>query len=202
MRKVLDRTGLRYGRLVVIKHEGKNNKGRQIWLCKCDCGNEKIVTGGHLTIGTKSCGCLLKEASDKAIKFIKNPDRQEAMLKDQYSEIKQRIAKGKLIGEIFDFDTFKKLVKSKCHYCGVEYSKEVKDMSYGTIKGGRLISDEILKVNGIDRIDSNIGYTVENSVSCCKTCNFAKNVMSQDDFYSWIKRVYEYNFKQEDLKTT
>lgn len=55
--------------------------------------------------------------------------------------------------------------------------------------------DEVLKINGIDRIDSNIGYTKENSVSCCKFCNFAKHTMSESDFYKWIRRVYEYNFK-------
>lgn len=52
-----------------------------------------------------------------------------------------------------------------------------------------------LKINGIDRVDSNIGYTKDNSVPCCKYCNFAKHTMSEDDFYVWVKRVYEYNFK-------
>ena len=35
----------------------------------------------------------------------------------------------------------------------------------------------------------------DNSVPCCKYCNFAKHTMSEEDFYVWIKRVYEYNFK-------
>ena len=30
-----------------------------MWKCRCDCGNEKIVYGGHLETGhTKSCGCI------------------------------------------------------------------------------------------------------------------------------------------------
>ena len=32
------------------------------WVCKCDCGAEKIVTGGALRSGgSKSCGCLKSE---------------------------------------------------------------------------------------------------------------------------------------------
>lgn len=48
-----DRTNIRYGKLTAIKYMGKSK-----WLCKCDCGNEKIIYGGHLESGhTKSCGC-------------------------------------------------------------------------------------------------------------------------------------------------
>lgn len=56
MRKCIDLTGQKFGRLTVIKYVGKSN-----WLCKCDCGNEKIVSTTHLKNDTKSCGCLKKE---------------------------------------------------------------------------------------------------------------------------------------------
>ena len=44
-----------------------NNKHRQsMWLCKCECGIEKIILGNHLKSGhTKSCGCLHKEIMTK-----------------------------------------------------------------------------------------------------------------------------------------
>lgn len=44
-----DRTGERYGRLVVIKHMGKDHRGKHIWLCQCDCGQQKIVVGDNLS---------------------------------------------------------------------------------------------------------------------------------------------------------
>lgn len=48
-----DRTGIRYTKLVALEYMGQSK-----WKCKCDCGNEKIVYGGHLESGhTKSCGC-------------------------------------------------------------------------------------------------------------------------------------------------
>lgn len=49
-----DRTNIKYGKLTAIEYLGKS-----MWKCKCDCGNEKIVYGGHLESGhTKSCGCF------------------------------------------------------------------------------------------------------------------------------------------------
>jgi hypothetical protein len=61
-------TTLHFGRLTVIKlHEvrhyksARNVQTKAYWLCRCDCGKEKIVRGEHLTSGrTVSCGCILK----------------------------------------------------------------------------------------------------------------------------------------------
>ena len=53
--------GKRFGKLVVIE-EAQNRNGRTTWLCKCDCGNQKIVRTKELRNGdTKSCGCLKDE---------------------------------------------------------------------------------------------------------------------------------------------
>ena len=43
MPKKLDLTNQRFGRLIAIKEGPRNNAGRTTWICKCDCGNEKIV---------------------------------------------------------------------------------------------------------------------------------------------------------------
>ena len=60
-----DLTGQRYGRLVVVGYAGTKQSGNQqktMWLCKCDCGNEKVVSAGELQSGhTTSCGCYHKE---------------------------------------------------------------------------------------------------------------------------------------------
>jgi len=46
--------------------------------------------------------------------------------------------------------------------------------------------------NGIDRIDSDGGYTPDNIVACCKKCNIAKSDMTTDDFLAWIRRISLY----------
>lgn len=62
MYKINDLTGKRYGRLTVIRFEDMDKHSDSRWLCKCDCGNEKIVKGKCLKSGdTKSCGCAKLE---------------------------------------------------------------------------------------------------------------------------------------------
>ena len=196
MPRFLDRTNMRYGRLLVIKHAGKDKRNKHLWLCKCDCGNEKVVVADNLSSGkSKSCGCLKREFfAKKGNQFGLYKDRQKAMMKVQYSHLKRRHSNNQMSGEIIDFETFSLLSKSRCKYCGLEYSKEIEDR-LNESKNKKRLSDEVLKINGIDRIDPSVGYTKENSVSCCKYCNFAKHTMNEDDFYKWIRRVYEFNFK-------
>lgn len=57
--------GNKYGRLEVI-YRADNVGTRASWVCKCECGNEKIVSGKMLRNGkTQSCGCLRKEVASK-----------------------------------------------------------------------------------------------------------------------------------------
>lgn len=56
-----DLTGMRFGRLVVVKRD--TSKPYTAWVCKCDCGNYHTVRRQHLHSGSvKSCGCLNHEA--------------------------------------------------------------------------------------------------------------------------------------------
>jgi group I intron endonuclease len=60
--KFIDLTGQKFGRLTVIEYMGSNRYRVSMWLCKCDCGKEKTIHGGHLKDGSiKSCGCLKRE---------------------------------------------------------------------------------------------------------------------------------------------
>lgn len=43
-----DLTGIRFGKQVAIKPNGKNPYGNILWICKCDCGNEHVVPSGKL----------------------------------------------------------------------------------------------------------------------------------------------------------
>lgn len=64
MSKVNDLTGQRFGRLTVIERAGSNTRGRATWLCRCDCGETVVALGNALSRhNTKSCGCLVPDAS-------------------------------------------------------------------------------------------------------------------------------------------
>lgn len=61
---LMDLTGQRYGRLVVIERDF--TKKTTAWKCQCDCGNITIVTTKNLRqkgFSTKSCGCLNREGN-------------------------------------------------------------------------------------------------------------------------------------------
>lgn len=58
-----DLTGMRFGRLIVLKYQKTQNK-ETWWSCRCACGVEKVVNGRGLKRGgIKSCGCLKREVS-------------------------------------------------------------------------------------------------------------------------------------------
>lgn len=67
-------------------------------------------------------------------------------------------------------DDFEKIVSEPCHYCGDYFV-------------------------GIDRKDNSKGYTLENSLPCCKHCNIAKRDMRYDVFLNHIRKIYNHILK-------
>lgn len=62
MSQLLDLTGLRFGRLVVVVRAPTRRGTNAFWHCVCDCGRTKDVLGISLRNGdTQSCGCLQRE---------------------------------------------------------------------------------------------------------------------------------------------
>jgi len=58
MGKRIDLAGKRFGKLIVITQSGSDNFNNIKWLCRCDCGKEKIISGSSLRHKlTTSCGC-------------------------------------------------------------------------------------------------------------------------------------------------
>ena len=44
--------------------------------------------------------------------------------------------------------------------------------------------------SGFDRVDSKQGYTLNNVVPCCGTCNMMKFTLSTNQFYKHIEKIY------------
>ena len=65
MGKLIDLTGQKFGRWTVLSRAEKpvgSTSSSAFWLCECECGTKKIVSGNVLKQGkSKSCGCLNKE---------------------------------------------------------------------------------------------------------------------------------------------
>lgn len=63
MGKLIDMAGWKIGRLSVIKHVGYVPHHSALWLCKCECGAERVVRADSLRRkgNTLSCGCFNRE---------------------------------------------------------------------------------------------------------------------------------------------
>lgn len=62
----IEMTGLRFGRLTVLKDSGRRKDRKIVWTCACDCGKTVDVIGTSLRSGlTQSCGCLKQEVITK-----------------------------------------------------------------------------------------------------------------------------------------
>lgn len=72
-----------------------------------------------------------------------------------------------------DIEEFDEITKKRCVYCG-EYSESINEMFCG-----------------LDRIDSNKGYTKDNIVPCCWKCNNMKGALTTQEFSKHIKKIYK-----------
>ena len=67
MARKLNLTGQKFGMLTVLRESTyKNNTGRSKWLCECECGDKKVISGNNLKAGlTTSCGCKVNNNAKK-----------------------------------------------------------------------------------------------------------------------------------------
>lgn len=58
----LNKIGDKFGKLTITAVAASLDKrNKTAWLCRCECGTEKVFRQSHLRMGTKSCGCIRKE---------------------------------------------------------------------------------------------------------------------------------------------
>ena len=158
-----------FGRLTVTGVHKRDRLGHYHYHCRCECGKNTTVREDNLISGsTNSCGCGRgrsrtnpRGSADSAISYIIIAYRRSALQRGREWTLTR--------------DQVRSLVGATCHYCGVPPAT-IKATSHGPFFW-----------NGIDRLRNDQGYTPENSVSCCRTCNVAKNKMSIEAFAEWVQ---------------
>ena len=78
--------GEKFSRWMVLEDSGTKNKyGYVLYLCRCDCGNERLVQSSLLIRGgSKSCGCLandLRESQKRKTKYKRPKSRRKVINK-------------------------------------------------------------------------------------------------------------------------
>lgn len=183
----LNLKGLRFGRLIVLRegpgvnYETKNYR-ETTWICICDCGKETNVRTKCLRkLATSSCGCQ----QNNAIRFLNDEASLRELFRDYKSGAKQRDLEFDL-----NIDDFRSITSTNCQYCGIKPSK------YARARKGTKLP---YIYNGIDRYDNKLGYTKDNCVPCCATCNHMKCEMTVIDFTKHINRVANHLYRVSDL---
>lgn len=175
MGKLIDLNGKRFGKLIatnIVKKIGNLTKR----LCHCDCGKDTWAQTTHLTNGNRvSCGCA------PGMKLPSGKSARNEILNSYKQSAKYRKVLWLLTDEEFDLR-----ILSNCYYCGSKPSN-LKNNIYG---------NGSLQYNGIDRVNNNLGYAFDNTVSCCYICNRAKGTLTDKKFQQWIKNLIAH--QQED----
>lgn len=183
MFKALDLTNQKFGRLTAISPSHSVHNVGVYWNCICECGKSTSVPAGNLRCGnTKSCGCL------KIEKFLARTRKKfgESSFNMFVGRYKETSKKRGLSFEL-SLDEFRALTSSNCFYCGALPDKLYSHKrSYGAYA-----------YNGIDRVDNDKGYTLDNCVPCCRICNFMKHSQTQEAFLSKVKEIYMYKIEEK-----
>lgn len=189
-----NRIGETYNSLTIIQDLGVDKKcNHRMVRCLCSCGNEKVIRYFDVRTGrTKSCGCL--------------------KLTEEYRDISRRntyklIAEGKIskIDGDTEFRFYLKTIKGR----DKNSTLTINDLrNQWNIQHGKCAYTNIPLIlathsdanyprymqASIDRIDSNLGYEIENIQFVSISCNYAKNAMTHDEmkaFLDIIKFGYE-----------
>lgn len=174
-KKTLIPLGTTFNSLTVIHLVG-TVENKRVYLCRCQCGNKVKAIGSRLKNGhIKSCGCA---------KICSREHTRGAGFAAILAAYRSLPASRKY-GWKLSSDEFYEITQKNCRYCGCPPA----NISKKSQSNGRSYT-----YNGIDRINSYKGYWPENVVPCCKQCNFAKRLMSQKDFMSFITRIYALHF--------
>ena len=155
---------IKINRWTILSYHHTAKNYHKYYLCRCDCGKEKIVNINNIIKGvSKSCGCLISETTSERNKTIKQKDKHKYKDYSLY-----RVWLG---------------MRKRCYS-----SKEPAYKDYGG--RGIFVCDEWRNdynsflnwslINGykkglsIDRIDNNKGYTPDN-------CRFVDNYMQANN---------------------
>lgn len=199
-----DLTGLKFADWTVLSYS--HNEGKiAFYNCKCSCGVEQVVRGYNLKAGrSKSCvKCGQKRTKDSLIG--KDKSKYEPKIMTKMRIMREYTYRSKNKKRLFEltFQQFDFLISQNCHYCGIApstYVNKTNESSRLQIRQERYDAGWVY-YNGIDRVDSEKGYTINNVVTCCETCNKAKLDMTVTEFKTWIQRVFK-NFAAPELSGT
>lgn len=151
-----------FGNVVVT--DGPDKRGSLLfWFCQCICGRAFWTSRQNLKAGkTTSCGCRGRWPGETQARCLFAQYRKSAKKRGYTFRI--------------SFADFLKITQRNCYYCGGNPAALAHSSKGKTV----------YRYNGLDRVHNRRGYTLNNVVPCCKTCNYAKRDSPLAQFENWL----------------
>lgn len=164
-----------FGDLTVIRYchwkEFNTPKYKTMWLCKCSCGNERLVDSYQLTHGLiTSCGCKNGEPLYKGVGDLSGAYYASLRKGAELRNLSFNVSKE------FLWDLFNKQ-NGKCALSGVDIKLEKH------FKGSN-------QTASLDRIDNKRGYEEDNVQWVHKKINLFKRGYDEQTLYDYCKKIY------------
>lgn len=187
--KAKDIVGNTYLELTVIKYlftqivtvNGKKDRWYETYyLCKCNCGKEKVCEGSRLRNNRiRTCGCKknIKPKGKDAVNWKGYEEISGNLWSGYIRHARERDIEFKL--KIEDIWSLYLKQNKKCAISGID------------IKFGKTQLEETTA--SLDRIDSSKEYTIDNIQWVYKDINKMKNTFDQKYFINICKKIAKYN---------
>lgn len=176
-----DLSGTRYGKLVVMRQVESTADHHRQWLCRCDCGNEKVWTTSALNYGgDQSCGCASRRRGKENPKWVGHGD-----ISGGYWSNLRRGAEQRSLAFQLTIEEAWALFQSQGGRCGISGVS----LSFSCGRGEQTAS--------LDRVDSSRGYVLDNVQWVHKDVNLMKLDHPIADFLRWIDTIYQHQHHSE-----
>ena len=89
---------------------------------------------------------------------------------------------GRIATDLTSKKEFRNFILQNCYYCGCNPE---------TVHRCERTNGDFIH-NGIDRMNNNIGYIIDNCVTCCSHCNKAKLNRDKEEYEKWVLKSAKY----------
>ena len=144
----------------------------------CGVALEKLTTGirGHQVQKCAKCYATSRTVEEGRNTIVNYAMKNKLFPDSHYKQVMKSAADRGLLFDL-TFEQFTEIVCTPCKYCKLHNDHES---------------------IGIDRVDSSKGYTYDNIVPCCTTCNMCKGSLSLEEFKSHVLKLAR-EFEKEDI---
>lgn len=165
---------------------------KDLRLCTKCLDYKKLSEFGKCNLSSDNLSYYCKDCKSNLDKIQRQkPDYKEKKKKYHYSKINQDYLKKYNSSPEYRFLMYKRKAKER----GLKFKLSFREFMSFWSKSCFYCKSEINLI-GLDRVDNNLGYTVENCVSCCEICNRMKLQLSLEFFINHCKKIVN-NYSKE-----